>query len=707
MYPSSLPNIDLQVLPTFPAHVQGTGPITVSKSGLTYTFGADFRQIMHTTALTPVADYHALLQNVETGSFHRASLADIYANFDPPNGSIGNDKLADMPEATVKGRPAGSGTGAPQDITVSQALDSIGDDVGTLAVRGALGWEALAPGDQWKVLTSMGAGAVPQWVDNTPANNTVTDDKVYTPASAGDPNAVKATKLSFLQAGTDAVYRTVQDKLRDVVSVTDFGAVGDGVADDTAAIQAALNYAASIGGCLFFPAGTYRTTSPLTITRGVSLEGIHPVAKAPGYIDFGGGTWLYFDHSGHGISVTGSGGYFTDVVLRNIGTRRNQPDPAPGWAPNNHDFDLYCYGASDVVLQNVTMLNPTKGIGCFRAGRLRVYDFRCQAFKQGIVIDEAYDVVRMDHLHFWPFWREDPHIYAYTLSNLDAIYSLRNDNPMMSNIFTIFARAGLRIGQGAYGGTSKIHLTNADFDRGIFGIWVDQSVTSGCTGQFANITHQGEIGFSGSIGLLVQGNNSTLSFASFNSSYAENNAVRIEGTGNVVTFGDAKAVNYDQAGVGFPAFEAQAGNVMSFATRPKAINGGLGGKFSQAGTIVCDEWREFTPVIYSGAGTIGELGHTLGWYKLVGDTVYVKVDFVVKANGTASGDLRVDIPFGGTSIGLHTGAGKEVAVGGKCLLFFVNANTSYAIINNYDNTYPGVDNGRYVGSFEYKINVGA
>ncbi|HEY8354782.1 MAG TPA: glycosyl hydrolase family 28-related protein [Methylophilaceae bacterium] len=183
MYPSSLPNIDLQVLPTFPAHVQGSGPITVSKSGLAYTFGADFRQIMHTTALTPVADYHVLLQNVQTGSFHRASLADIYANFDPPDGSIGNAKLAD---------------------------------------------------------------------------NIVTDAKVYTPASADDPDAVKATKLSFLQAGTDAVYRTVQDKLHEWVSVKDFGAVGDGIADDTSAINAAIAAVnAAGGGTVFFPAGTY------------------------------------------------------------------------------------------------------------------------------------------------------------------------------------------------------------------------------------------------------------------------------------------------------------------------------------------------------------------------------------------------------------------------------------------------------------------
>lgn len=43
---------------------------------------------------------------------------------------------------------------------------------------------------------------------------------------------------------------------------TDFGAVGDGVADDTAALQAALN----VGGAIYIPPGTYRVTSTLTQT---------------------------------------------------------------------------------------------------------------------------------------------------------------------------------------------------------------------------------------------------------------------------------------------------------------------------------------------------------------------------------------------------------------------------------------------------------
>jgi hypothetical protein len=49
------------------------------------------------------------------------------------------------------------------------------------------------------------------------------------------------TTIGFLQSGTSAVLRTAQAKMQDVVSVKDFGAVGDGTTDDTAAFQAAAN----------------------------------------------------------------------------------------------------------------------------------------------------------------------------------------------------------------------------------------------------------------------------------------------------------------------------------------------------------------------------------------------------------------------------------------------------------------------------------
>jgi hypothetical protein len=67
---------------------------------------------------------------------------------------------------------------------------------------------------------------------------------------------------NFLQAGSGAVERTAQSKMRDIVSVKDFGAVGDGVTDDRAAIIAAL----AANDVVYFPAGDYYLSSKITFT---------------------------------------------------------------------------------------------------------------------------------------------------------------------------------------------------------------------------------------------------------------------------------------------------------------------------------------------------------------------------------------------------------------------------------------------------------
>ena len=103
----------------------------------------------------------------------------------------------------------------------------------------------------------------------------------FTTAIQVATGAMDASNVGFTQAGAGAVAQTVQDKLEQYVSVKDFGAVGDGVTDDTAAIQAAITYVlANPENTLLFENATYLVGtatadggSVFTLTTGLGFAG--------------------------------------------------------------------------------------------------------------------------------------------------------------------------------------------------------------------------------------------------------------------------------------------------------------------------------------------------------------------------------------------------------------------------------------------------
>jgi hypothetical protein len=167
-----------------------------------------------------------------------------------------------------------------------------------------------------------------------------------------------AANVSYLPAGTGAVATTVQAKLRESVSVKDFGAVGDGVADDTAAIQAALNAGSSTGAPVYLPPGTYLISSTLTIQAGVRFFGANGrltgSAKKTNIVtnsalnpmlDVSNGKYAYvggFNLTGNDVAVQGiQGKNVFNIEIENI---RVDGVTVNGFELVNDGLGLGCYG---------------------------------------------------------------------------------------------------------------------------------------------------------------------------------------------------------------------------------------------------------------------------------------------------------------------------------------------------------------------------
>jgi hypothetical protein len=155
--------------------------------------------------------------------------------------------------------------------------------------------------------------------------------------------------VGFIQAGTGAVAITMQDKAREIVSVKDFGAVGDGVIDDTAAIQAAIDYVIALGGgAVYAPRGTYRITDVLIMDTGVYATGVSL---------YGDGRNTIIAQEGVGLDAIH---FSTTQFLQNSFLRDLQITCA---ATSGHVINIV-YGCTTCFFENVDLVqnNPAKSL---------------------------------------------------------------------------------------------------------------------------------------------------------------------------------------------------------------------------------------------------------------------------------------------------------------------------------------------------------
>ena len=142
-------------------------------------------------------------------------------------------------------------------------------------------------------------GAAKAWVQGTKVARLFTEydyealaDNIRDLAGGIDDLAGEGRTTETVKGNADALAAHLADYAKDVApvfNVKGFGAVGDGVADDTTAILAAIAAVPDDGGIVYFPAGTYIISSTLNIGDGSTTQrstknGIRLVGEGECYI---------------------------------------------------------------------------------------------------------------------------------------------------------------------------------------------------------------------------------------------------------------------------------------------------------------------------------------------------------------------------------------------------------------------------------------
>jgi len=224
------------------------------------------------------------------------------------------------------------------------------------------------------------------------------------PAGAGIVDDPVSKQVSLIYFSGPTVFVPPHNTNGIVVAVAtpqQFGAVGDGVTDDSAAFQSALSTANNSGGVgggvVYVPSGVYAFSNSITIPPGVTLQG----------------DWTDWSQDTNGVAGTlfkvyaGAGqSNGTPFITINRGALKG----VSIWYPNQNPASITPYPFaisinSDVVVQDVALINPYQGILAYSAAKHVISRVFGSPLYTGIQVDEQYDISQQDDVRFSPdYW---------------------------------------------------------------------------------------------------------------------------------------------------------------------------------------------------------------------------------------------------------------------------------------------------------------
>jgi hypothetical protein len=391
-----------------------------------------------------------------------------------------------------------------------------------------------------------------------------------------------ASLVSYLPAGTGAVATTVQTKLRESVSVQDFGAAGDGITDDTYAFQAAVNYLQTSGSSsmdLHLGALPYRIVGTITISGPVQIigQGVHDFDSSRPITRPTTGTWLIHANTS-GPLFQFNNNLSTGAELRNFGVfQEGHSAPAIGWAPAVRDWVIRNELTQGTLnIKHVHFHNVYKGVLTDYANRPQYENITGQFFYQAFQFDRIYDIGKLDGLHAWTYWSENDYVLQWQQANNVSITLLRADGMWMDRIFTFAVKDGISIGLSAYGGTSRVIYVN-----GLYCDFTGRAIVINSTSpahiQIGNMFFLGQAWptttpatvLSGAAAIdIVAGSNHLVQIANLFSILSAESMIKVAGTNNQIWIESEVIEQYDRNATGAGAHTVASTNTVKLGSIP-------------------------------------------------------------------------------------------------------------------------------------------
>lgn len=369
--------------------------------------------------------------------------------------------------------------------------------------------------------------------------------------------------LVFFGAACPAAEAIGGDPSRDFWNVRDFGAVGDGKTDETAAFQKTLDTAGKAGGgTVYAPRGNYLFAGHLNVPQAVTLAGMwQSVPAHNGIRDAGlpkptddGTTFLITEGAG-----TEEGPAF--ITLNTNSTLKGvvlyYPEQNVDDVPKAYPWAIAMRGKNPAVLA-VEMLNPYNGIDASRNERHLIRDVQGQPIRRGVYVDTIYDIGRIENVHFNPWWSMKAKLFKWQMENGEAFIFGKSDWQYVYNTFCF----GYNIGY-------KFIKTKAGSCNGNFlGIGADDCYTSLVVEESSPIglliTNGEFVSFHGPDPTMIDvksTNRGTVRFVNCAYWGPCNQIAKIAGSGTV-GFGDCTFFQWGGKNKSFPAIQAESGTVL-------------------------------------------------------------------------------------------------------------------------------------------------